>query len=123
MARQKGIDLEAAKAIGERFKVPVFFAGSVLISGYQEITNTKPDSGQTAEIKISLAIQLFSTETGQAIWGRIASEKAMFGPAGLPIETVKKGRTQIPSFPAPNPDEAYGELLKKLVRKLTHDFR
>jgi hypothetical protein len=114
---EKEIGAASAQAFAGSRDVPAIFAGHVKVS------NVKP-SGQVlgfnlprleATVTVELTVGLFDTKTGGTIW------------RGSGIATQKVGELSLisgePYFSAKDPNVAYGELIDRLIGRVTEDLR
>ena len=106
----------AAKAIGQENDVPAIFAGRLVLS------NVKPSGGWNgagvtvkAGVTAELTVSLLSSRTGGTVWRSSAAASG-----SVARVNVTAG---LPSVAARDPEEAYGELVRELVERVTHDFR
>ena len=123
LAAQTGIEMrgytvaDSARVFnGDTTAVPVAFFGHLKIS------NVKPSGGLVslvpnleATVTCELSVWLVNTRTGGTLWRRSSTSTEKVG--GLSF----LGST--PSFSARDPNEAYGELVNRLVRAVTYDLR
>jgi len=107
----------AAQALGGERGVPVVFFGHLKVS------NVKPSGslvGLTlprveATVSAELSVELLSTKSGGTLWrsSAVASEKV----GGLALVGGE------PVFSAKDPNNAYGQLVNRLVYQVTYDLR
>lgn len=123
LAAQTGIEMRGYTAAdsarvfgGDTAGVPVAFFGHLKIS------NVKPSGtlaslvpNLEATVTCELSVWLVNTRTGGTLWRRSSTSTERVG--GLSFS----GAT--PSFSARDPNEAYGELVNRLVRAVTYDVR
>jgi hypothetical protein len=111
------IDIEAVKAIGQKYNV------KGLITGDFKVTDVKPklqvlsiikSMGVEAEIQALLTVRLFETQSGATVWTRSSNDRRTVGHVSLTGDIV--------DFSAKDPEEAYGELTKSLVYRITDDL-
>lgn len=111
------MDIEAVKAIGQKYNV------KGLITGNLEVTDVKPklqvlsiikSMGVQADVQAALTVRLFETQSGATAWTRSSNDKRTVAHVSLTGDIV--------DFGAKNPEEAYGELAKSLVYRITDDF-
>jgi len=105
----------AARAIGESNDVPAVFFGHLVVSNIKPKASLSDLARMRAEVDVSLSVRLLSTESGSTVWSR--SSRATATVAEL---NVSGG---LPSFGARDPEDAYGELVDRLVREVTRDLR
>lgn len=123
LAAQRGIEVQgfattdSGAALSGARGVPVVFLGHLRVS------NVKPSGGMfgfirahvEATLSAELSVELRSTKTGGTLWRASASRTEKVG------ELTMVGG--IPEFSARDPDEAYGQLVNRLVRAVTWDLR
>lgn len=123
LAAQSGIEMrdyrqaDSARVFGNAADVPVAFFGHLKIS------NVKPSGGLTsgltpnlkATVTVELSVWLVNTRTGGTLWRRSSQSTEEVG--GLSF----LGGT--PSFSARDPNDAYGQLVNRLVYAVTYDVR
>jgi len=111
------MDIEAVKAIGQEYNL------KGLITGNLNVTNVKPklevltiikSMGVSAEVQAALTVRLFETQSGATVWTRSSNDKRTVAHVSLTGDIV--------NFGAKDPEEAYGELAKSLVYRITDDF-
>ncbi len=113
------IDQEAISTIGKQYGVTSFFYGSVVVS------DVKPQIDISALIKsmriqatfsISITARFLSTETGATLWTDSVQRKES-------LAYLSMGEGQVPYFDVRDQEEAYTDLIERLVYELTRDFR
>ncbi len=123
LAAQRGIEVQgfattdSGAALSGARGVPVVFLGHLRVS------NVKPTGGLfsfalgrvEATLSAELSVELRSTKTGGTLWRASASRTEKVGDL-----TFLGG---VPVFSARDPDEAYGQLVNRLVRAVTWDLR
>lgn len=113
------VNPETIKSIGKKYNLRTVIAGDLDVSDIRPMVNllglTKFVTFK-AEVDATIAVKMFETIDGATIWTN--SEK---GTAEVAHVSLISG--DIFSFDATNPDEAYGDLVEKLVWNLTRDFR
>lgn len=123
LAAQTGIEIrgfttsDSARVFnGDTSAVPVAFFGHLKIS------NVKPSGGLVslvpnleATVTCELSVWLVNTRTGGTLWRRSSTSTEKVG--GLSFT----GGT--PSFSARDPNDAYGQLVNRLVYAVTYDVR
>lgn len=124
LAAQTGIEVQefpqadSARALagGER-GVPVVFLGHLKISDVKARGGVLRLALPNVEATVSaeLSVRLVSTKTGGTLWRSSAAATEKVG--GLSFVDGE------PSFSARDPNEAYGELINRLVYDVTYDFR
>jgi hypothetical protein len=107
----------SVQALGSSRDVPAIFAGHIKVS------NVKP-SGQVlglnlprleADVTVELTVGLFSTKSGGTLWRASGALSERVGQLGL-----VGGE---PYFSAKDPNVAYGQLIDRLVARVTADLR
>ena len=123
LAAQTGIEMreyghaDSARVFRDSTGVPVAFFGHLKIS------NVKPSGGLTsglapslqATVTVELSVWLVNVKTGGVMWRRSSTSTEKVG--GLSF----LGGT--PSFSARDPNDAYGQLVNRLVYAVTYDVR
>ena len=123
LAAQTGIEMreyrqaDSARVFTDSTGVPVAFFGHLKIS------NVKPSGGLTAglspnvqaTVTVELSVWLVNIRTGGVMWRRSSTSTEKVG--GLSF----LGGT--PSFSARDPNDAYGQLVNRLVYAVTYDVR
>jgi hypothetical protein len=112
------LDFEAARAIGERFRVDAVLIGELSLSQAkpnirfgQSFTSVRA----SADISGRLATRLMEADAGATIWSRNATATASVARVGLP-----EGGT--PSFGVQDPEDTQAGLVRQLVANLRSDF-
>jgi len=108
------VDIEALKAIGAAYDVPILFLGDLQVSGVEPRASLSALRVE-ATITVQAGVRLVSTESGGSIWresARITDRVGHLGWTG-----------GIPDFSAEDPEKAYGPLVEALAHELTRDFR
>ena len=112
------LDRAAFQAIGERHMLATIITGDV------EISDVRPDFTITpgfdfvsvsAEVDVTLDVQMVESSSGASIWSSSASATESVGHVSLFGDNI--------AFDAEDPDKAYGKLVDALVEKVTRDFR
>src|SRR5439155_1688843 len=107
----------AAQALGGERGVPVVFFGHLKVS------NVKPSGGLVgltlshveATVSAELSVELLSTKSGGTLWRSSATASEKVG--GLSLVGGA------PIFSAKDPNNAYGQLVNRLVYAVTYDLR
>jgi hypothetical protein len=116
---QDRLNLDAFKALGEKYQVSTIIAGEVVVSDVRPDLTIIPGGGYmslAAEVDVSLAAQMVETETGASIWSNSAKATRRVGNI-----SVFGGKDV--AFDAEDPEKAYGKLIHDLVEETTKDFR
>ena len=113
------IGQDAASAIGEKYGVSAFFYGNISVSDVKpqvDISTLIRSMRVRAVFSISATARLLSTETGATLWTDSIQRKD-----SLAYLSLEQG--EIPYFDVRDQDEAYRELIERLIYALTRDFR
>ncbi|MDH4218332.1 MAG: hypothetical protein OEY18_05760 [Candidatus Aminicenantes bacterium] len=113
------LDQETATAIGEHFGVTSFFYGEINVSDVKpqiDISALIRSMRIRASFSISMTARFLSTETGATLWTDSVYRKES-------IAYMSMGKDQIPYFDVRDQEEAYRELIERLIHELTRDFR
>ena len=107
----------SVQAFGTSGDIPAIFAGHIKVS------NLKP-SGKVfglnlprleADVTVELTVGLFSAKTGGTLWRGSGTLSEKVDQLGLV--------NGVPYFSAKDPNVAYGQLIKRLVARVTADLR
>lgn len=109
------VDGAAARRLGEEHGVRAVFVGHIVVSDVRPRVSLSGGLRAVAEASVSMTVRLLSAESGGTLWTQSAATRESVG--GVRIEG---GHVE---FGASDPDEAYGELVNRLVLRLTGDFR
>jgi hypothetical protein len=116
----KALDQDAARAIGERYKVKSFFHGEIRVSKVKRQVDVAGVLHGNLRIRASLDIavtcRLISAETGATLW---TNSDTLNGTLGL----LSIGEDGVPYFGVRDQDEATVRMLRELMFELTWDFR
>jgi hypothetical protein len=113
------MDPEAIQAIGKKYNVNAIITGNLKVSNIKpkvKLSSIIQSMSVKAEVDASLTVRLVETEQGATVWTNSAQD----------AETV--AQVSIFSgggafFDADDPEEAYGDLARSLVKKITSDFK
>lgn len=112
------LDPDAVREIAQRYNI------KTLITGDLSISHVRPRIGFAPGIKwlnvsgnvdATLDVNMIETETGASIWSGSGHDDREVGSIGF-----NDGRF---SFNAQDPEAAYGDLVRELVKRATRDFR
>lgn len=110
---------DAAAAIGERFGVTSFIYGKISVSDVRpkiDINAFIKGMRVQAVFSISATARFFSTETGATLWtDSVQMEDS--------LAYMSIGHGQVPYFDLRDQEDAYRELIERLIHELTRDFR
>lgn len=112
------LNINAYKAIGEKYNVKSVIIGEIDISDIQPEISIAPGFsfvGVKGVVEANLVARMIETSSGATIWTGSALEKSEIGHISF-----AGGRF---IFDAKDPERAYGSLTEELVMNSTHDFR
>ena len=126
LAAQSGIEMrEFTEADSARVFSSVADSNGTPVAffGHLKISNVKPHGGLTAglapvmraTVTVELSVWLVNTRTGGVMWRRSSESTEEVG--GLSFAGG------MPSFSARDPNDAYGQLINRLVYNVTYDVR
>jgi hypothetical protein len=115
----ENLDLEAIKAIGQKYHVSSVFTGSYDISEMKPKVSLSEDFSSitaSANVHITMASKHWDTQTGATIWTH-----SRYGE--WPVGKVSMNKKNPLSISMSDPEGKYGHFLSKLVYRVTDDFR
>jgi hypothetical protein len=106
-----------AQEIGRGKNVPAVFLGQLKVSKVKPSGAVGSSGGVNVQATVSaeLTVRLLATQTGGTVW---RSSSTAAGTVGL--VSMSGG---LPSVAVRDPEEAYGEVVRRLVTSVTRDFR
>ncbi len=113
------INQEAIIAIGKHYGVTSFFLGDVVVSDIRpqiDISALIKSVRIQATFSISVTAKFLSTETGATLWTDSVQRKDS-------LAYLSMGEGQVPYFDIRDQEEAYSDLIERLIYELTRDFR
>jgi len=111
------IDAEAVREIGQKHNLKSIIIGNLEVSKIKpNITSIVAHMSVKAEVEASITVKLLETELGATIWTNSAQDKK-------DVAHVSIFPGGVFDFDAKDPEEAYGNLARSLVRKVTEDLR
>jgi hypothetical protein len=116
---RESLDIEAHKAIGEKYEINALILGELTVSDIKPKVNISSlVSGGTfsAEVDAELSVKLVECARGGTIWADSARERKT-----VAYVSVFQGDDFY--FGARDPEEAYGDLIRSLVIRATQDLR
>ena len=115
-ARTAGDPASMAQALGRERDVPAVFVGHLKVSGVRPKGRIAGAGNLNlrASVSAELTVRLLSTTTGATVWRSSATADGTVGRVAL---------SDRPSVAMRDPDEAYGEVLDRLVSSVTRDLR
>ena len=109
------IDAAAARRLATEHGVRTVIAGHLVVSNVRPRVRVLGGVRASAEANVSLAVRFLNGESGATLWTRDARVQET-----VAAVAIVDGQTV---FGAQDVDEAYGELVDRLVWELTQDFR
>ena len=113
------MDPDTVQAIGQKYNVRAVILGNLRVSNVEPKLKVSPfvkSFGVKAEVAAFMIAKLFETGYGATVWtGSAQDTKTVAG-----ITMFPGGRA---FFNATDPEEAYGDLVESLIKKVTADFR
>jgi hypothetical protein len=111
-----GDDAALAQALGRDRNVPAVFVGHLKVSGVKPRGNLSA-SGMNVRAAVSaeLTVRLLSTKTGGTVWRSSAAAQGTVGRLAL--------SGALPTVAMRDKEEAYGEVVSRLVTNVTRDLR
>lgn len=109
------VDAAAARRLGEEQGLRSVFVGHIVVSDVRPRVSVTGGLRASAEASVTMTVRLFSTESGGTVWTQSAATRETI--AALRVDG---GRVV---FGAADPEEAYGDLVDRLVYRLTADLR
>lgn len=116
--QKSSLNIDAYKAIGEKYNLKSIIVGEINISDIQPEVHIAPGFsfvGVRGVVEANLVARLIETESGATIWTGSAQDRQEIGHISF-----ANGRFM---FDAKDPERAYGPLVEDLVINSTHDFR
>jgi len=117
--QQDGMGPEAISAIGEKYNVNTIITGNLTISDVKPKVSLAPvltSMSVKAEVEAFITAKLLDTESGATLWTNSARDTKT-------VAHVSIFSGGIAHFDASDPEEAYGDLVEGMVKKLTEDLR
>jgi hypothetical protein len=109
------VDAAAARRLGQEHGVRSVFVGHIVVSDVRPRVSVSGGLRASAEASVAMTVRLLSTETGATVWTQSATTRE-------PIAALRLDGGRV-VFAADDPEEAYGDLVNRLVYRLTGDFR
>jgi len=112
------LDIDAYKAIGQKYNLKSIIVGDIQISDVQPEINIAPGFsfiGARGVIQATLVARMVETTNGATIWTGSARDKREVGSISL-----VGGHFM---FDAQDPEQAYGPMTEALVKNTTKDFK
>jgi hypothetical protein len=110
------MDAALARKLGAEHGVRTVIVGNLVVSDIKPRVRILGGIGASAEVTISLATRLLATESGSTLWSQSSRLRETLGAV-----SILDGGTAV--FDSKDPEEAYGEMVDRLVWNLTQDFR
>jgi hypothetical protein len=109
------VDAAVARRLGQEHGVRAVFVGHIVVSDVRPRVSLSGGLRASAEASVAMTVRLLSTESGGTVWTESAATREAVAALG-----VAGGRVV---FGADDPAEAYGDLVDRLVFRLTGAFR
>lgn len=109
------VDAAAARRLGEQHGIRAVFVGHIVVSDVRPHVSIGRGLRATAEATVTMTVRMLSSESGGTVWTQSAATREEI--AALRI--LDRGVV----FSADDPNDAYGDLVNRLVYRLTQDFR
>lgn len=109
------VDADMARQLGREHGVATILVGHIVVSDVKPRASILNGFRVSAEATVSMTARLLSAETGGTLWTQTAQSHEEI--AALSLEDGGA------VFGAQDPEEAYGELVNRLLYRVTHDFR
>ena len=109
------VDAAAARRLGTEHGVRTIIVGHIVVSDVKPRISVAGGLSASAEATVSLATRMLATESGATVWSQSSRLRETIGSIGL-----VDGQAV---FGAQDPQEAYGEMVNRLVWNVTQDFR
>lgn len=106
-----------AQALGREKQVPAVFLGHLNVSGVKPrgLVSAAGSMSVKASVSADLTVRLLSTSTGGTLWRSSSTASGTVGRLAV--------AGQVPSVAVRDPDEAYGQMVRDMVRDVTRDLR
>ena len=105
-----------AQALGRHKDVPAVFVGQLKVSGVKPRGKLSTSGVNIrADVSAELTVRLLSTKTGGTVWRSSSAANGTVGRLGM--------SGALPSIAMRDTEEAYGEVVGRLVSNVTRDFR
>ena len=105
-----------AQALGRDRNVPAVFVGHLKVSGVKPSGKLSVSGVNVrAAVSAELTVRLLSTKTGGTVWRSSAAAQGTVGRLGL--------SGALPSIAVRDKEEAYGEVVARLIANVTRDLR
>lgn len=109
------VDAVSARELGAAHGVATILVGHIVVSDVKPRASLIGGFHVAAEANIAMTARLLSAETGGILWTQTAQLREDIGGVSL-----TNGHAV---FDAPDPDEAYGAMVDRLLYDVTRDFR
>jgi len=109
------VDAAQARRLGDEHGIRAVFVGHIVVSDVRPHVSISRGLRASAEATVTITVRMFSSESGGTLWTKSANTRE----AIAAIRIMDGGVV----FSADDPEEAYGDLVNRLVYQLTYDFR
>lgn len=113
------MDVEAVQAIGQKYNVNAIITGNLKVSDVRpkvKLSAIIQSMSVKAEVEASITARLLETEQGATVWTNSAQDTKTVAHV-----SIFSGGGAF--FDADDPEEAYGDLARSLVKKVAADFK
>lgn len=115
---ERELNFEAVKKIEDKYNCRTVMTGDLYVSDVKpnlDISFSYPYVAASADVKMTLKVKLYETQTGASIWSSSAWKKQELGQIKILKDNIR--------FNADNPEDAYGEIIRDIAWHVTRDFR
>jgi len=115
---EEELNFEAVKKIEDRYNCRTVMTGDLYVSDVKpnlDISFSFPYVAASADVKMTLKVKLYETQTGASVWSSSAWKKQELGQIKIFKDNIR--------FNADNPEDAYGEIIRDIAWHVTRDFR
>lgn len=115
---EEELNFEAVKKIEDKYNCRTVLTGDLYVSDVKpnlDISFSFPYVAASADVKMTLKVKLYETQTGASVWSSSAWKKQELGQIKIFKDNIR--------FNADNPEDAYGEIIRDIAWHVTRDFR
>jgi len=113
------LSIESIKETGDKYEVDAIIIGDLEVSDVKpkvSLSTILSSMSVRADVDAKLTVKLYATNNGSTVWLNSARDKRT-------VAQVSIFSGEDIFFDAEDPDEAYGDLVRSLVRNVTRDLR
>ena len=117
--KQDRMGPEALQAIGQKYNVTTIIMGNLEISDVKpkvRLSSVLTSMSVKADVEALITAKLLETEDGATLWTNTVQDKKT-------VASVSIFSGGVAHFDASDPEEAYGDLVEGLIKKVTEDLR